>query len=109
MPHGFWGLGWGEVVSLITLVMVVANYFKSSVSKTAHESSRKDLEDLNTKLTDFKINVSELSQLLRQVNKDIEGIDKRVGKLEEEIDKVHVQMAKLKARIGGSKHDEDYH
>ena len=99
MPHGFWGLGWGEVVSLFTLIIVISNYVKSGVSRTAHESTRKEMEDLNNKLTDFKINVSELSQLLKQLNKDLDGLTKRVDKHDEEIDHLKLDVTELREHL----------
>lgn len=108
MPHGFWGLGWGEVVSLFTLIMVIANYIKSGVSRTAHESNRKDMEDLNSKLTDFKINVSELSSLLRQLNRDLANLTKRVDKSEDEIEKLKIDMTKVKEHLEGDNYDNNH-
>ena len=95
MPHGVLGLGWGEIVSLGTLIVVVLNYFKSSISNTAHESNRKDMEDLKEKLNDFKLNVSELSQLLKQVNRDLAGLTQR-----DEIDAIKLDVAQIKERLG---------
>lgn len=108
MPHGFLGLGWGEVVSLFTLIMVIANYIKSGVSRTAHESNRKDMEDLNSKLTDFKINVSELSSLLRQLNRDLANLTKRVDKSEDEIEKLKIDMTKVKEHLEGDSYDHNH-
>ena len=108
MPHGFWGIGWGEVVSLFTLIMVIANYIKSGVSRTAHESNRKDMEDLNSKLTDFKINVSELSSLLRQLNRDLANLTKRVDKSEDEIEKLKIDMTKVKEHLEGDNYDNNH-
>lgn len=99
MPHGFLGLGWGEVVSIVTLGTVIATYFKTSISRTAHESSRKDLEDLTSKLTDFKINVSELSQLLKQLNHDFDGLTKRVDDHDRDINDLKIDVAKLKEHL----------
>lgn len=99
MPHGLLGLGWGEVVSLITLVTVILTFAKTSVSRTAHESSRKDLEDLNSKLIDFKLNVNELSQLLKQVNRDLGGLTKRVDKHDDEIEKLKLEVTKIKEHM----------
>ncbi|KEK15440.1 hypothetical protein LR3_06525 [Limosilactobacillus reuteri] len=99
MPHGFFGLGWGEVVSIVTLGTVIATYFKTSISRTAHESSRKDLEDLNSKLTDFKINISELSQLLKQLNRDLDGLTKRVDDHDKDIDNLEIEVAKIKEHL----------
>lgn len=100
MPHGVLGLGWGEIVSLGTLIVVVLNYFKSSISNTAHESNRKDMEDLKEKLNDFKLNVSELSQLLKQVNRDLAGLTQRVNRHSEEIDAIKIDIAQIKERLG---------
>ncbi|PWT58381.1 hypothetical protein DKZ29_05880 [Limosilactobacillus reuteri] len=100
MPHGLLGLGWGEIVSLGTLIVVVLNYFKASVSDTAHESNRKDMEDLKERLTDFKVNVSELSQLLKQVNKDLGSLTKRVDRHSNEIDNIKIELARIKEKIG---------
>lgn len=99
MPHGLLGLGWGEIVSLGTLIVVVLNYFKASISDTAHESNRKDMEDLKEKLTDFKVNVSELSQLLKQVNKDLGSLTKRVDRHSNEIDNIKIELARIKEKI----------
>lgn len=100
MPHGVLGLGWGEIVSLGTLIVVVLNYFKSSISNTAHESNRKDMEDLKEKLNDFKLNVSELSQLLKQVNRDLTGLTQRVNRHGDEIDAIKLDVAQIKERLG---------
>jgi hypothetical protein len=100
MPHGLLGLGWGEIVSLGTLIVVVLNYFKASISDTAHESNRKDMEDLKERLTDFKVNVSELSQLLKQVNKDLGSLTKRVDRHSNEIDNIKIELARIKEKIG---------
>lgn len=100
MPHGLLGLGWGEIVSLGTLIVVVLNYFKASISDAAHESNRKDMEDLKERLTDFKVNVSELSQLLKQVNKDLGSLTKRVDRHSNEIDNIKIALAKIKERLG---------
>ena len=100
MPHGVLGLGWGEIVSLGTLIVVVLNYFKSSISNTAHESNRKDMEDLKEKLADFKLNVSELSQLLRQLNKDLADLTRRVNRHGDEIDAIKLDVAQIKERLG---------
>lgn len=99
MPHGFLGLGWGEIVSLGTLIVVVLNYFKSSISNTAHESNRKDMEDLKEKLNEFKLNVSELSQLLKQVNRDLAGLTQRVNRHDDEIDAIKLDVAQIKERL----------
>ena len=99
MPHGLLGLGWGEIVSLGTLIVVVLNYFKASISDTAHESNRKDMEDLKERLTDFKVNVSELSQLLKQVNKDLGSLAKRVDRHSNEIDNIKIELARIKEKI----------
>ncbi|MBC8743085.1 coiled-coil domain-containing protein [Limosilactobacillus reuteri] len=99
MPHGLLGLGWGEIVSLGTLIVVVLNYFKASISDTAHESNRKDMEDLKERLTDFKVNVSELSQLLKQVNKDLGSLTKRVDRHSNEIDNIKIELARIKEKI----------
>lgn len=106
MLHGVYGLSWGEAVSLVTLIIVIVNYFKSSISKTARESNRQDMEKLNSELVDFKINVNDLSQLLRQVNRDISGISKRVDKLESETDEIHVQIATLKERMENNQNEK---
>ena len=106
MPHGVFGLGWGEVVSFITLGTVVATYFKTSISKTAHESSRKDLEDLSSKLTDFKINVNELSSLLRQFNQDLSRLTKRVEKTESQVEELKLEMVQVKEHLKGNDPDE---
>lgn len=100
MPHGVLGLGWGEIVSLGTLIVVVLNYFKSSISNTAHESNRKDMEELKEKLNDFKLNVSELSQLLKQVNRDLAGLTQRVNRHGDEIDAIKLDVAQIKERLG---------
>lgn len=100
MPHGVFGLGWGEVVSLGTLVVVILNYLKTSISNTAHESNRKDMEDLKEKLNDFKLNVSELSQLLKQLNKDFADLTKRVNRHSDEIDQIKIDVAQIKERLG---------
>lgn len=100
MPHGMFGLGWGEIVSLGTLVVVVLNYIKTSISNTAHESNRKDMEDLNDKLTDFKLSVGELSNLLKQLNRDIVNLTKRVNRHGDEIDDIKIDVAKIKERLG---------
>lgn len=94
------GLGWGEVVSLGTLVVVILNYVKTGISNTAHESNRKDMEDLNDKLTEFKLNVGELSSLLKQLNRDLSNLTKRVDRHGEEIDSIKIEIAKMKERIG---------
>lgn len=109
MPHGVFGLGWGEVVSFITLGTVVATYFKTSISKTAHESSRKDLEDLSSKLTDFKINVNELSSLLRQFNQDLSRLAKRVEKTESQVEELKLEMVQVKEHLKGNDPDERNH
>lgn len=100
MPHGAFGLGWGELVSLGTLIVVVLNYIKTGISNTAHESNRKDMEDLKDKLNDFKLNVSELSSLLKQVNRDMEDLTKRVNINTGDIDELKIEVAKIKERIG---------
>ena len=97
MPHGVLGLGWGEIVSLGTLLVVVLNYFKSSISNTAHESNRKDMEDLKEKLNDFKLNVSELSQLF---NRDLAVLTQRVNRHGDEIDAIKLDVAQIKERLG---------
>lgn len=101
------GLGWGEVVSIITLGTVVATYFKTSVSRTAHESSRKDLDDLNNKLVDFKLSVGELSSLLKQFNKDLSNLTKRVNRHGDEIDKLKIKLAKIEEKVGVNDNDND--
>lgn len=100
MPHGMFGLDWGEVVSLGTLIVVVLNYIKTSISNTAHESNRKDMEDLKDKLTDFKLSVGELSGLLKQLNRDLANLTKRVNRHGDEIDEVKIDIAKIKERLG---------
>ena len=100
MPHGVFGLGWGEVVSLGTLIIVILNYLKTSLSNTAHEANRKDMEDLKDKLTDFKVNVNELTQLLKQVNNDLGNLTKRVNHHSAEIDDLKIDVAQIKERIG---------
>ncbi|MEE6647682.1 hypothetical protein PS395_07190 [Limosilactobacillus pontis] len=100
MPHGMFGLDWGEVVSLGTLIVVVLNYVKTSISNTAHESNRKDMEDLKDKLTDFKLSVGELSSLLKQLNRDLANLTKRVNRHGDEIDEVKIDIAKIKERLG---------
>lgn len=100
MPHHVLGLGWGEIVSIVTLIIVIANYFKSTVSSAAHESNRHDMEDLNNKLINFKINVSELNQLLKQVNKDLGALSKRVDDHDKAIDQLKLDVAKLKEHLG---------
>lgn len=100
MPHGMFGLDWGEVVSLGTLIVVVLNYIKTSISNTAHESNRKDMEDLKDKLTDFKLNVGELSSLLKQLNRDLANLTKRVNRHSDEIDEIKIDVAKVKERLG---------
>ena len=107
MPHGMFGLGWGEVVSIITLGTVVATYFKTSVSRTAHESSRKDLDDLNNKLVDFKLSVGELSSLLKQFNRDLSNLTKRVNRHGDEIDKLKIKLAKIEEKVGVNDNDND--
>lgn len=107
MPHGMFGLGWGEVVSIVTLGTVIATYVKTSVSRTAHESSRKDLDDLNNKLVDFKLSVGELSSLLKQFNKDLSNLTKRVNRNVDEIDKMKIKLAKLEEKIGVNDNDND--
>lgn len=100
MPHGMFGLGWGEVVSLGTLVVVILNYVKTGISNTAHESNRKDMEDLNDKLTEFKLNVGELSSLLKQLNRDLSNLTKRVDRHGDEIDDIKIDVAQIKERLG---------
>ncbi|MEE6637943.1 hypothetical protein [Limosilactobacillus pontis] len=100
MPHGMFGLDWGEVVSLGTLIVVVLNYIKTSISNTAHESNRKDMEDLKDKLTDFKLSVGELSGLLKQLNRDLANLTKRVNRHGDEIDEIKIDVAKIKERLG---------
>ncbi len=107
MPHGMFGLGWGEVVSIVTLGTVIATYIKTSVSRTAHESSRKDLDDLNNKLVDFKLSVGELSSLLKQFNKDLYNLTKRVNRHGDEIDKLNIKLAKIEEKIGVNDNDND--
>lgn len=106
MPHGLFGLGWGEVVSVITLVTVILTYAKTSISKTAHESSHKDLEDLNDKLIDFKFNVTELSGLLKQLNRDLSTLTDRVDKHDQSIDEMRIDIAKIKEHLGVDNHDD---
>lgn len=108
MPHGIFGLGWGEVVSLGTLIVVVANYFKTSISNTAHESSRKDMQDLNNKLMEFKMNVSKLSSLLTQLNKDTEALARRVDHHDKDLEEIKIDVAKIKEKIGVT-YDEHNH
>jgi peptidoglycan hydrolase CwlO-like protein len=105
VPHGILGLGWSEVVSLGTLIVVVANYFKTSISHTAHESSKKDLQDLNEKLIDFKFNVSKLTALLTQLNKDTDELAKHVATHDKDIEDIKIDLAKLKEKIGAYKND----
>ena len=100
MPHGLLGLGWGEIVSLGTLIVVVLNYFKANIADTAHESNRKDMEDLKEKLADFKVNVGELSQLLKQFNKDLGNLTKRVDRHGDAIDQMKIDIAQIKERLG---------
>lgn len=100
MPHGMFGLGWGEVVSLGTLIVVILNYAKTGISNTAHESNRKDMEDLTNKLAEFKVNVGELSSLLKQLNRDFSNLTKRVDRHGTEIDDLKIEVARLKERIG---------
>lgn len=100
MPHGMFGLGWGEVVSLGTLIVVVLNYIKTGISNTAHESNRKDMEELKDKLTDFKLSVGELSSLLKQLNRDLANLTKRVNRHGDEIDEIKIDVAKIKERLG---------
>ncbi|WP_323058363.1 hypothetical protein [Limosilactobacillus reuteri] len=100
MPHGMFGLGWGEVVSLGTLIVVILNYAKTGISNTAHESNRKDMEDLNDKLTEFKLNVGELSSLLKQLNRDLSNLTKRVDHHSNEIDNIKIELARIKEKIG---------
>lgn len=100
MPHGMFGLGWGEVVSLGTLIVVVLNYIKSGISNAAHESNRKDMEDLKDKLTDFKLNVGELSGLLKQFTRDLATLTKRVNRHGDEIGEIKIDVAKIKERLG---------
>lgn len=104
MPHGFGGLGWGEVASLVTLIIVIANFFKSSVSHTAHESTRKDMSDLNDKLADLKININELIINLRQFNKDFSKLAKRVDKHDSDIAQLRSGFIELK-----TKWEEEHH
>ncbi|WP_251548050.1 hypothetical protein [Limosilactobacillus caecicola] len=106
MPHGLLGLGWGEVVSLGTLIVVIFNLFQTWTKNTAHDSNRKDFDELRHDLTDFKINVSELSQLLRQLNKDLSGLTKRVDKHDEAIDQINVEIARLKERVGDERYEK---
>lgn len=108
MPHGIFGLGWGEMVSLGTLIVVVANYFKTSISNTAHESSRKDMQDLNNKLMEFKMNVSKLSSLLTQLNKDTEALARRVDRHDKDLEEIKIDVAKIKEKIGVT-YDEHNH
>lgn len=105
LPHGIFGLGWGEVVSLGTLIVVVASYFKTSIFNTAHESSRKDMQDLNDKLMEFKMNVSQLSSLLHQVNKDMENLVRRVDHHDKDLEEIKIDVAKIKENLG-VKNDE---
>ena len=100
MPHGVFGLGWDEVASLGTLIFVILNSLKERLSNAAHEANRKDMEDLNDKLTDFKVNVSELTQLLKQVNNDLGNLTKRVNHHGTEIDELKIDVAQIKERIG---------
>lgn len=100
MPHGFFGLGWGEVVSLLTLIVVVFNLARTGIVNTAHDSNRKDFEDLNQKLTDFKINVNRLTQLLQTLNRDLSTLSKRVDRHDDDIDKIQIDIAKIKERLG---------
>ena len=100
MPHGMFGLGWGEVVSLGTLIVVILNYIKTGISNTARESNRKDMEELKDKLTDFKLSVGELSSLLKQLNRDLANLTKRVNRHGDEIDEIKINVAKIKERLG---------
>ncbi|MGK4238275.1 hypothetical protein [Limosilactobacillus reuteri] len=100
MPHGMFGLGWGEVVSLGTLIVVILNYIKTGISNTARESNRKDMEELKDKLTDFKLSVGELSSLLKQLNRDLANLTKRVNRHGDEIDEIKIDVAKIKERLG---------
>ncbi|MCI1970451.1 MAG: hypothetical protein LKJ55_03670 [[Lactobacillus] timonensis] len=88
--------------------MVIANYFKNSISNAAHESSRKDLQDLNDKLTDFKMNVSELSSLLKQLNKDVSKLARRVDQHDHDMEQIKIDIAKIKEKIG-VKDDDNHH
>ena len=100
MPHGVFGLGWDEVASLGTLIFVILNSLKTRLSNAAHEANRKDMEDLKDKLTDFKVNVSELTQLLKQVNNDLGNLTKRVNHHSVEIDELKIDVAQIEERIG---------
>lgn len=100
MPHGVFGLGWGEAASLGTLIVVILNFLKTSLSNTAHEANRKDMEDLKDKLTDFKLSVGKLSGLLKQLNRDLATLTKRVNRHGDEIDEIKIDVAKIKERLG---------
>lgn len=100
IPHGFLGLGWGEVVSLGTLVVVVLNAIQTWTRNTAHDSNRKDFDDLRNQLFDFKLSVTKLTELLNRLNSDLDKLTKRVNAHGEEIDKLKVEVARLKEHLG---------
>lgn len=107
MPHGLLGLGWGEVVSIVTLVTVVATFFKTYVSGAIHDSNRKDFDDLKSQLFDFKMSVSRLTELLNRLNKDLDTLTKRVNSHGEEIDQLKIKIARIEEHLGDNDNDND--
>ena len=61
----------------------------------------------NHKLIDFKFNVTELSGLLKQLNRDLSTLTDRVDKHDQSIDEMRIDIAKIKEHLGVDNHEDN--
>ena len=83
--HRPFGFDWGEWVAIFTLIGVVATYIRSSVSRTAQDSSRGEFQKLSEVNEGLKETMIKVNITLDTIKRDHEKESHQLEIMQQEI------------------------
>lgn len=97
--HRPFGFDWGEWVAIFTLIGVVATYAKTSISHTAHDSSKAEFEQLAESIAQLNKTMIKVNMVLDSLKADHESTNRRLDKIEATTDRHDIRLARIEEHV----------
>lgn len=104
--HRPFGFGWGELVSIVTLIGVIMTYVKTSITHTAHNSNKAEFDRLGDSIAQLNQTMIKVNMVLDDLKADRESTNRRITKLEATTGKHDIQLARIEEHIIVNKGDK---